>query len=104
MDSKIRGYLSLGRDVIMANGYHITRLNRLLSPDYFDESDLKEKIYSRFSIGDRLTNVETKTILADIYSEIGLSKKAKASDITDWFEIIKTTVKGSHGISITKKK
>ena len=104
MDSKIRGYLSLGRDKIMASGYHITRLNQMLESGYVNKELLKEKVYSKFSEGDRLTNAEAKEILADIYTDIGLDKKAKATDLTEWFEIRRTDINRKHGLNIIKKK
>jgi hypothetical protein len=105
MDSKIRGYLSLGRDVIMANGYHITRLNQMLEPEeVIDEEGLKEKVYSEFSVGERLTNAEAKTRLAKVYQDFGLVIKAKASDLKKWFEVARAKVNGDNGLTFTKKK
>jgi hypothetical protein len=105
MDSKIRGYLSLGRDVIMANGYHITRLNQMLEPEeVIDEEGLKEKVYSEFSVGERLTNAEAKNRLAKVYKDFGLTIKAKASDLKKWFEVARAKVNGDNGLTFTKKK
>lgn len=104
MDSKIREYLSLGRDKIIASGYNITRLNQMLKSICVDKELLKEKIYSKFSEGDRLTSAEVKEILANIYADLGLEKTAKATDLQEWFEVARAKVRGDRGINILKKK
>ena len=46
---------------------------------------LSEKIRERFSIGDRLSFKEIKTILREIYQNLSLKRNAKASDLPEWF-------------------
>ena len=53
---------------------------------------LKTLIYSNFKIGDRYTSKDIKQKLQEIYSSLGISKTAKATDLENYFTLVKTKI------------
>jgi hypothetical protein len=60
--------------------------------DSSKESLIEEEIYQQFSVNDRIAKSEIKTRLYKIYEKLSLNKKAKASDLGEYFKLSKTNV------------
>jgi len=86
-------YYRLGPDRCRAKGYIINDVRQEISVKEFDQKLLREEVYKHFHEGDKKTREEIKTILASIYSSLGYQRNAKATDIEEYFEIIKTNMK-----------
>ena len=56
------------------------------------ESQLKEKILSKFKVSDRYSRSEIKEVLNQFREELGISGKAKATDLGDYFKLTKTCI------------
>ena len=83
-------------------------MNRELDNTLISKTSLDEKIYSSFNIGDRISNVDLKERLKSIYEQLKLNKKAKGSDISNWFKIKSVTIilengKRVNGVEIIDK-
>ena len=68
---------------------------------------MTDKIYQEFKVGDRLTRKKIKNKLQEIYSKLKINKKAKAIDLSVWFETkeVKIGSRGqqSRGFELIKK-
>lgn len=101
-------FLTLGPDRCRALGYNSTnmkknQMDRVIS----GKDDLTKAIISEFKINEKITKAEAKERLAKIYSDIGYSRVAKASDLERWFIIQKTRIssdKNIFGIRLTNYK
>ena len=60
--------------------------------DAAQEDKLKFIVFSRFKLGERYPMKEIKTTLADIYTGLGIKKAAKATDLGNYFKLIKTRI------------
>jgi hypothetical protein len=60
--------------------------------DESKESELSSVIYRRFKAGDRIIPGEVKIILQDIYRDLGITSKAKATDLGKYFKLIRTCI------------
>ena len=49
-------------------------------------------IYKKFKIGDRIIPGEVKIILQDIYRDLGITSKAKATDLGKYFKLTRTKI------------
>ena len=56
------------------------------------ESELSTAIHNRFKIGDRITKKDIKQIFRDIYRDLGIISKAKATDLGKYFKLIRTRI------------
>jgi hypothetical protein len=54
------------------------------------EDELSSVIYKRFQIGEKYTLKEIKLILQDIYRDLGITSKAKATDLDKYFNLTRT--------------
>ena len=110
IDSRIKSYLTLGKDRIRALGYNSTRLNKELGLKSSKEiqEELSIKVYENFFVGDRLSKADIKSSLGKIYEDLGIKKTAKASDLDNWFEVkscqFRSNGKVVHGFDIVNKK
>ena len=110
LDDKTTRYLSLGKDRLKALGYHSSKIEKELGDTKTDKIiELKDKIYSEFKEGDRISLSDIKEKLAKIYSEISYSKSAKANDLEEWFEVSLINItslqgKRGKGFELLKKK
>ncbi len=110
LDDKTTRYLSLGKDRLKALGYHSSKIEKELGDTKTDKIiELKDKIYSEFNEGDRISLSDIKEKLAKIYSEISYSKSAKANDLEEWFEVSLINItslqgKRGKGFELLKKK
>lgn len=70
--------------------------------------DVSSLIYSKFSEGNKYSNVYIKGKLKDLYNSIGYQKTAKATDLGEYFEIKAVNYiengKKTHGLELLKKK
>lgn len=72
--------------------------------------DIRGHIYNTFNLGGSYTLKEIKGILQNLYDSLGITKKPKASDLEEYFEIKDTKVqnketgKRDHGFEILKRR
>ena len=105
-------YYLLGPEKCKAVSYRKSLLEEKLKPikPASENLDMVAKIYSEFCIGKKYQKAQTKNRLAEIYSEFGCTKTAKANDLEEYFEIKpclisnKETGKRDHGFEIIKRK
>ena len=60
--------------------------------DVSKESELSSVIYKKFKIGDRVVNKDIKQILQDIYRDLGITSKPKATDLGKYFKLTRTCI------------
>ena len=98
----------LGLDVCKAVWYKPAELDRRLSVLSFDTDLLDSKILSEFKVGESYPNTYLKTRLGEIYDEVGYKIKAKATDLSNYFDtkdcLISENGKRVHGLKILSKK
>ena len=98
----------LGLDVCKAVWYKPAELDRRLSVLSFDTDLLDSKILSEFTVGESYPNTQIKTRLNEIYSEVGYKIKAKATDLSNYFDVkdclLSIDSKRVHGLKILSKK
>ena len=56
------------------------------------ESKLETMIRTQFKVGDRYSKADIKSILAGLYSQLGITKTPKATDLGNYFSLAKTRV------------
>jgi hypothetical protein len=106
VDEKTRSYYSMGVDKIRAASFNVTLLAKVISSDLIDYDT---RIYQEFKEGDKLSKASIKSILQQIYSDLGSHRRAKASDLEEWFELksrkikVESTGKWEHGFELVKK-
>ena len=54
--------------------------------------ELSLVIYKKFKAGDRFINKDIKQILQDIYRDLGITSKAKATDLGKYFKLTRTRI------------
>lgn len=69
-----------------------------------EKSKLENFIYSRFSLGQVYSGNDIKSILQNIYSDLGLKKTAKIVDIFDYFEVVKVNLKKESSYRLERRK
>ena len=57
------------------------------------ESELSSIIYSKFNVDSRYTLKEIKSTLQDIYRDLGITSRPKASDLGKYFKLQRTRIK-----------
>ena len=89
-------YLIFGPIRLKAKSYNITNLRKELLPVEEEEKTLsdieikvREKIYKTFDVGKRYLLTDIKTKLGNIYKEFNYDHSSKASDLENFFELIK---------------
>lgn len=65
-----------------------------------EETTLSEAILNKFKPGDRYSKKELKSILGNLYRDLGITKTPKATDLADYFELVRTCIIDP----VTKKK
>ena len=58
--------------------------------DVSKESELSSVVYKKFQIGSRYTLKEIKSTLQDIYRDLGITSKPKATDLDKYFNLTRT--------------
>lgn len=86
-DFSLKPYLQFNPADLRACGYNITKIRQKFNMAHYDWNDINKAILSSFKPGDRLANSEIKKIIAGIYEKHGYPGKAKAIDISKWFEV-----------------
>ena len=78
------------------------RIEEILNKGTINIDDI---IYSKYNSGNKLVKSSLKKDLQNIYDKSGLFKKAKATDIENWFNTKRCKINGKDGIELgTKKK
>ena len=91
-DPKYRKYYNFyGTSGCSAKKYQEKNL-KLGMIDISKENELSLVIYKKFKVGDRFTKKDIKQILQDIYRDLGITSKAKATDLEKYFKLIKTKI------------
>ena len=80
-------YLSIGPTRLKELGFSITRIRKELGIVLFSQEVLIDTIYSNFHIGNKLSLLEIKNRLSDLYSTISYKKTPKATDLEEFFEV-----------------
>ena len=102
LPSKIKFYLSLGKEKLKSVKYIPERIEEILNNGTIKIDDI---IYSKYNSGNKLVKSSLKKDLQNIYDKSGLFKKAKATDIENWFNTKRCKINGKDGIELgTKKK
>ena len=101
-------YTTLGPDRLRALSYSKTFIKKELNIATFSQDLLEKSMYLEFKEGDKLSLVDIKTKLTNIYDSISYDRKAKATDLENYFEVKKCTInfpdKRVNGLEIIKKK
>ena len=91
-DPKYRKYYNFyGTKGCSAKKYQEKNL-KLGMIDISKENELSLVIYKKFKAGDRFTKKDIKQILQDIYRDLGIISKAKATDLEKYFKLVKTKI------------
>ena len=101
-------YLSITPSRLRALGYNVTRIKRELNIVTFSQELLEKSMYLEFKVGDRLSLSDIKVKLINIYESINYDRKAKATDLENYFEVKKCTInlpgKRVNGLEIINRK
>ena len=101
-------YLSITPERLKALGYNVTRIKRELNIVTFSQELLEKSMYLEFKVGDRLSLSDIKVKLINIYESINYDRKAKATDLENYFEVKKCTInlpgKRVNGLEIINRK
>ena len=103
-------YETLGPERLKALAYNITNIEKEYNATLFNKDDLKAQIYFRYQEGQRYSRNLIKENLQKLYDKLNYTKKAKANDIEEYFEIKDCKVLNSetgkyeHGFELIKKK
>lgn len=79
-------YSYFGIDVCRAVSFRAGELKKKISDESLS-SPLKKEVYSIFKLKTRYSLKDIKYILTDLYKRLGIKKTAKASDISDFFNV-----------------
>ena len=60
--------------------------------DVSKNDELSSTIYKKFKAGDRFVNKDIKQTLQGIYRDLGITSKAKATDLGKYFKLIRTRI------------
>ena len=91
-DSKYKGFYTFyGTQGCSSRKYRESELISGFKNDLKGDK-LASLIYSNFKTGDRYTSKDIKQKLHEIYSLLGISKTAKATDLGNYFTLVKTKV------------
>ena len=85
-------YTTLGPDRLRALSYSKTFIKKELNIVTFSQDLLEKSMYLEFKEGDKLSLVDIKTKLTNIYDSISYDRKAKATDLENYFEVKKCTI------------
>ena len=107
-DKRFKEYLTvLGPEKCRSFGYRLTSLNDTLSVRSFDVSTIEDKLFEVFEVGKSYTNSYIKSTLNKIYKDLGYKVKAKATDLSKFFNTRGASVqdgdKRVHGIRLLSK-
>lgn len=66
------------------------------------QKQLKDIFFDTFKLGETYTGQEIKEKIQTIYSELGITKTPKISDLSEYFEITSVSIKSSYRIDLRK--
>lgn len=92
-------YNSLGVASIKKKAYQQSRIESELGV-VTCQSEIERKIYENFKVGDIVSNKVAKKKLQGVYEELGIRKKAKATELNKYFQTERSRVGGENGIKI----
>ena len=97
-NKRFKEYINtLGVDGCKALGYRIELIDKKLSVLAFDKDKVKDEVYKTFEVGKAYSKASLKLTLADLYKSIGYKATAKASDLSKYFELRRTSVDDGSG-------
>ena len=89
-DSRFRKYYNFyGTSGCSAKKYQEKNLE-LGMIDVSKESELSSVVHKKFQVGERYTLKEIKLVLQDIYRDLGITSKPKATDLDKYFSLTRT--------------
>ena len=92
-NKRFKEYINtLGVDGCRSLGYDIGLIDKKLSVLAFDQDRLRDAIYNTFEVGKAYSKSSLKSMLNDLYKSIGYKATAKASDLSTYFELKRTSV------------
>ena len=103
-------YTTLGPDRLRALGYNDSLILKEYQATLFNKDDLKKEIFKLYQEGQKYSRNLVKETLQDLYDRVGYTKKAKASDLEEYFEtkeckvLNKETGKYDRGYELIKVK
>ena len=84
-------YTTLGPSKIKSLSYQKSRLvsesNKILNNTKISDDVIKDSFLKVFKLGSRITLSEAKSLISNIYLELGLNKTARAKDLEQFFEV-----------------
>ena len=78
-------YDVLGPKRLKALYYAKGSMEKELERALLDKSKINREILSKFNVGDKITSVETKSIITEIFKNHGYTKAPKGSVLSDYF-------------------
>lgn len=87
----------LGSAKCKALGYDSSLIKREVDVLMFDESKLARELFTKFSVGNKMSKKEIKEALTSIYGSLGYCRVPKASDLEKYFELKSVKVKDDAG-------
>ena len=103
-------YETLGPERLKCLGYNITKIEREYQATLFNKDDLKAQIYAIYLTNNKYSRSSIKENLQKLYDALNYTKKAKASDLEEYFEVKECTVlnketrKYDRGYELIKRK
>lgn len=98
-------YNTLSLDKIKAlcykRGELMKECNKVLSDSKITSGDIKSEFAKVFIVGEKYTIAKVKSLVREVYDNLGLNKSPKAVDILDYFEVLKTRAKNETGEKFT---
>ena len=103
-------YTTLGADYVKYVSYQKSKLDQAMKSGSLVilEEELEKVVNQKFKVGDRYSKSDIKFKLNEIYSEIGISKTAKATDLEKWFDLRRISIASgtgrANGFLLSQKK
>jgi len=92
-NKRFKEYINtLGVDGCRSLGYRIELIDKKLSVLAFNQDKLRDVVYDVFEVGKAYSKSSIKSMLADLYKSIGYKATAKASDLSYYFDLKRTSV------------
>ena len=90
-------YNILGPVRCKALGYRTDRMNKEIQDRSISKDDIRDKFQSVFTVSSKYTKAEAKNMIRDIYSDLGINRSPKASDLQEYFDIRSIKLKSPSG-------
>lgn len=92
--SEVRAnYILIGPEKLKSMCYSKTLIDKYLARVNFDKSKLKDEIFYNFSVDDLLPLSKIKETISAIYEKVGYKKSAMALDITEYFNVLESSLR-----------